>query len=128
LNQIDLNTESFGAPKIALADSGYTTSTALTELESRPHISAYVPLQQDVHHERARQELSAFRQAAFFSLDPEEGLWNLPPWATDAASWDASVNKRGATYVSFGRNRLSQLCSAVGMHTIKIPLYRVTAR
>ena len=99
IDQIDLNTESFGAPKIALADSGYTTSTALTELESRPHISAYVPLQQDVHHERARQELPPFDKRRF-SLDPEKGCGTCP-LGQPMRVVGRSVNKRGLPYVSF---------------------------
>jgi transposase len=99
VDQVDLNTASRGESKIALADAGYSSSTAYTELEVRPHIDAYVPLQQDVHRERVRQEAPPFDKSRF-SLNPVTGCGTCP-LGQPMRAVRRSVNKRGRRYIAF---------------------------
>ncbi len=99
VDQVDLNTGSLGESKIALADSGYASSTVFTELEAKPHIEAYVPLQQDVHLERARQEVGLFDKRRF-SLDAVKGCGTCP-LGQPMRAVGRRLNKRGRPYVAF---------------------------
>jgi len=106
VDQIDHNTGSFGESKIVLADSGYATSTALIELEDRPHIHAYVPFKHDVHLESVRQEPPPFDKRRF-SLDLVKGCGTCP-LGQPMRVVQRSVNKRGRPYVAFaGTNCLN---------------------
>ena len=99
VDQVEYNTASQGEPKMALADAGYSSSAACAELEARAHIDAYVPLPQDVHRERVRQEVPPFDKR-HFSLDPVTGSGTCP-LGQPMHTVQRGVNKRGRRYIAF---------------------------
>ena len=75
IDEVESVTESKGEPKTVLADAGYATAKAYTELESHPYVRAYVPSKEDTQHQR--KEPPPFDKSRF-TLDAETGTGMCP--------------------------------------------------
>jgi transposase len=97
IDAVEATTDRRGEAKTILTDAGYASAQAYTELESRPHIQAYVPSREDTH--RAGGEAPPFDRSRF-SLDPEAGC-GFCPLGQPMRVLRRGTNKSGQPYTNF---------------------------
>jgi transposase len=95
--QLEANTSSEEQPKAVTADSGFSSAAAFTELEQKPHVTAYVPTQRQV--KRQRQGVGPYSKEQF-ELDPVTGVGRCP-LGQPMRLLRHGVNKSGQGYYHF---------------------------
>lgn len=97
IDAVESVTDSVGESKVVLADSGYASAQAYSELESRPHIRAYVPSREDTH--RKGKEPPPFDKSRF-ALDLATGSGTCPE-GQPMRVLKHGINKSGQHYTNF---------------------------
>ena len=97
IDRVEVLREARGDEITILADAGYASAQAFTELESRPHVRAYVPLREEVH--RGGGEPPPFDKRRF-RLDVASGR-GVCPLGQPMRELRRGVNKSGQPYIHF---------------------------
>jgi len=75
INQVETDTDTIGQAKNVFADSGYESGANCVELETKPHIDAYVASKRQ--DKQSNQPQSPFAKASFY-LDPDKQQCSCP--------------------------------------------------
>ncbi len=97
IEEVEANTESKGHPKQVFSDCGYASAAAYKELEKSPHIDAYVPTREQVHHRR--RPVSPFHKSRF-ELNTDR-LTCRCPLGHSMRIIRRGTNKSGEPYINF---------------------------
>lgn len=97
IEEMEANTKSSGQPKRVYADSGYASAAAYRQLETMPHIDAYVPTREQVYRQRTPAGLF---DKCRFDLDPVRETCRCP-LGRPMRILRRGVNKSGEPYLNF---------------------------
>lgn len=97
IEEVEASTKSKGSHKRVFADSGYALAEAFHQLESMPHIDAFVPTREQVH--RQRKSVGPFDRS-HFDIDPVLETCRCPMGHQMRKS-RRGINKSGNAYIRF---------------------------
>jgi transposase len=95
--EVESSSDSVAQPKTVLADSGYVSVQALAQLETLPHVEAYVPTREQVHQQD--QAAGPFHKSRFqYDIQSRTAVC---PQGHPLRFLRQGINKSGQAYVNF---------------------------
>lgn len=96
VEQIEDNTQSLNQPKAIYADAGYASGRALSYLDEKPNVTAYIPNREHVHPDQPEQRFFIKQE---FDFDPSALTCRCP--IGEAMRLESREMRRGVLNIKF---------------------------